>query len=340
MVAAAAGERMPTRHRARIVAVGTALPERRLTNADLERMVDTDDEWIVTRTGIRERRVVEPGTPLSQLAEPAARACLERAGVPAAELDGIVVATITGDHVMPATANLLQDRLGATRAWGYDLVNACNGFVAALANAAAMIESGRARRILVVGGDIMSSVVDYRDRSTCILFGDGAGAVLLEAGEADGPGIVDFELRSDGSGGELLVIPCSGSAMPPDERALAEGQHYVKQAGREVFQHAVRRMAEVCEELLDRLGLGPDDVDLLVPHQANLRIIEPTARRIGLPMERVAVNIERVANTTAATIPLALADAERDGRLRPGTRVLLVAFGGGFAWGAAYLTWG
>ena len=326
--------------RAQVVAVGQALPEKRLTNVDLERMVETNDEWIVSRTGIRERRVVDAGTPLSTLAVPAAEDCLRKAGVAATAVDGIICATITPDHVMPTTANLVQHRIGATGAWAYDLANACNGFVAALATATAFIESGAAQRILVIGGDVMSSVVDYQDRNTCILFGDGAGAVLLEAGPGDGYGVLGSELHSDGAHGELLAIPASGSALPPSPEVLAARQQFVKQAGREVFQHAVRRMSEVAVSLLERLDLGADDVDLLVPHQANLRIIEPTARRLGLPMEKVVVNIDRVANTTAATIPLALAEAEANGRLQPGTRVMLVAFGGGFSWGASYLTWG
>ena len=326
--------------RARCVAVGAAVPDRRLTNADLVRTIDTTDEWIVSRTGIRERRIVEPGTPLSALAEPAARQCLERAGVAAADLDGIIVATISGDHVMPTTANVLQHKLGATRAWGYDLGNACNGFVAALSTAAAFIESGRAKRILVVGGDIMSSLVDYADRNTCILFGDGCGAVLVEAGPADGFGIVGFELHSDGSGASELSIPCSGSAMVRTPEAIAAHQDKVKQNGKVVFQHAIRRMAEVSESLLSTLGIAASEIDLLVPHQANLRIIQPTAERLGVPMEKVAINIDRVGNTTAGTIPLALDDAWLAGRLAPGTRVMLVAFGGGLTWGACYLTWG
>ncbi len=326
--------------RAQCVATGTALPERRLTNADLERMVDTNDEWIVSRTGIRERRLVAPGQALSHLAVAAARQCLERAGVAASDLDGIIVATITGDYVMPSTANLVQHQIGATRAWGYDLLNACNGFVAALSTATAFIESGRCRRILVIGGDVMSSRVDYRDRNTCILFGDGCGAVLVEAGPSEGHGIVDFEMHSDGSGGPDLIIPCSGSAIPATAAALERGDQFIKQNGRVVFVAAIRRMAEVCETLLGRLSLTAADIDLLVPHQANLRILEPTAKRLGLPMEKVVVNIDRVANTTAGTIPLALDEAARDGRLKTGSRVLLTAFGGGLTWGACYLTWG
>jgi 3-oxoacyl-[acyl-carrier-protein] synthase III len=331
---------MPLPFRAQCVAVGSALPERRLTNADLERMVDTKDEWIVSRTGIRERRIAEPGTGLSQLALPAALQCLERAGVAAKDLDGIIVATISGDNVMPTTANLLQHKLGATKAFGFDLLNACNGFVAALSTAAAFIESGHSKRILVVGGDIMSTLIDYKDRNTCILFGDGCGAVLLEAGPADGPGIIGFELHSDGSGAGDLCIPCSGSALLATPDVLERGEQFVKQNGRTVFTHAIRRMSEVCLSLMKTLNITVSDIDLLVPHQANLRIIEPTAQRLGLPMDKVVVNIERVANTTAGTIPLALADAYLDGRLKPGTRMMLAAFGGGLTWGALYLTWG
>ena len=331
---------MSTAFRAQCVAVGSALPERRLTNAELERMVETNDEWIVSRTGIRERRIAEPGSGLCALALPAARQCLERAGVSANTLDGIIVATISGDHVMPATANLLQHQLGATKAFGFDLLNACNGFVAALSTAAAFIESGHSKRILVVGGDIMSTLLDYRDRNTCILFGDGCGAVLLEAGPADGPGIIGFEMHSDGGGGNDLIIPCSGSAHLANPEALARGEQFVKQNGRVVFTQAVRRMCEVCVSLMKQLKLTVDDIDLLVPHQANLRIIEPTASRLGLPMSKVVINIDRVANTTAGTIPLALADAFANGRLTTGTRVLLAAFGGGLTWGSLYLTWG
>jgi 3-oxoacyl-[acyl-carrier-protein] synthase-3 len=331
---------MPSLFRAQCVAVGSALPERRLTNADLERVVETDDEWIVSRTGIRERRIAEPGTGLSQLALPAAVQCLDRAGVAAIDLDGIIVATISGDHVMPTTANILQHQLGAINAFGYDLLNACNGFVAALSTAAAFIESGRYRRILVVGGDIMSTLIDYNDRNTCILFGDGCGAVLLEAGPADGPGIIGFELHSDGSGAPDLCIPCSGSALLPDINVLERGDQFVKQNGRTVFTHAIRRMSEVCASLLKTLSLTVEDIDLLVPHQANLRIIEPTASRLGLSMDKVVVNIDRVANTTAGTIPLALADAWEGGRIKPGTRILLAAFGGGLTWGSLYMTWG
>ena len=321
--------------RARCVAVGTCLPERRLTNADLERLVETNDEWIVSRTGIHERRIADDGTTCADLAERAGRACLEKAGVAATDLDGIIVATITGDSRMPAVANLVQQRLGADRAWGYDLLNACNGFLAGIATATAFLESGRAARILVIGADVMSRIVDYTDRNTCVLFGDGAGAVLMERGEGEGNKVGGFRMHSDGAGGAELCLPGSGTVP------LADGQKpTVQQNGRTVFSHAVRRMAEVAQRCLKDQGLTGDDVDLVVPHQANLRIIESTAERLGVPMSRVVVNIDRVGNTTGATLPLALAQAVEDGRLVPGSRVLLCAFGGGFTWGACYLTWG
>ena len=326
--------------RAQLVAVGTALPERRLSNAELASRLDTTDAWIVSRTGIRERRICAPGEGLMSLAEPAARRCLERAGVNAADLDGIIVATITADMVMPATANLLQHAIGASRAWAFDVINACNGFIAALANATTWIESGRAKRILVVGGDVMSSLVDWNDRNTCVLFGDGCAAVLVEAGPADGRGVIALEMHSDGGPAAELCVPCSGSAIPTTPEALARGDLLLKQTGKMVFTHAVRRMAEVATSLMQTNGLTAADIDLVVPHQANLRIIEPTAERIGVPMSKVVINLDRLGNTTAATIPLALADAEADGRLQPGSRVLLVAFGGGLTWGSVYLTWG
>jgi 3-oxoacyl-[acyl-carrier-protein] synthase-3 len=321
---------------AQCVAVGTFLPERRLTNAELAARVDTTDEWIVSRTGIRERRLVEPGTPCSVIATAAGRDCLTRAGVSAETLDGIIVATITGDQRMPATANIVQHALGATTAWGYDLLNACNGFLAALTTAASMIEAGRAKRILVIGADVMSSIINHHDRNTCILFGDGAGAVLLEAGPEDAAtGVRGWEMHSDGAGGDELILPCTGSA-PSSPGQLP----VVYQNGRTVFAHAVRRMAEVADHCLTSQGLTGRDVDLIIPHQANIRIIEATAERLHVPMSQVVVNIAEVGNTTAATLPLALAQAASDGRLTTGTRVLLVAFGGGFTWGACYLQWG
>lgn len=319
-----------------LTAIGAFLPERRLTNAELAARVDTSDEWIISRTGIRERRLVEPGTPCSTIAAAAARDCLTQAGISPETLDGIILATISGDQRMPATANTVQHLIGATKAWGFDLLNACNGFVAALSTASSFIEAGRAKRILVIGADVMSSIVDPLDRNTCILFGDGAGAVLVEAApEGTGFGIHGWEMHSDGAGGPELILPCTGSAP-----ALPGQRPVVYQNGRTVFAHAVRSMAEVAEHCLKAQGLTGADVDLIVPHQANIRIIEATAERLKVPMSQVVVNIDRVGNTTAATVPLALAQAQADGRLKAGTRVLLVAFGGGFTWGACYVVWG
>lgn len=326
--------------KAMCVAVGSAVPTGVLTNADLERLVDTSDEWIISRTGIRERRILAPGETLGSLALACSTQALARAGCEADAIDGIIVATTTADQAMPSMANVLQQRLGASRAWGFDLVNSCNGFVAALATACAFIESGRARRILLVAGDAMSPYMDYTDRNTCILFGDGCGAVVIEAGASDGPGVIGFTMASDGSGADLLCIPSSGSALRPTPEVLARGDHFLKQDGRLVYSHAVRRLCEVSEQMLAELGLDIGAVDLLVPHQANLRIMDAVAKRLQLPKERMVVNIERYGNTTAGTIPLALADALADGRLQSGSRLLIAAFGAGFAWGAAYLTWG
>ncbi len=326
--------------RARVVAVAGHLPERVLTNAMLEDMVDTCDEWITSRTGIRERHIAAPGTSVSDLLLPAAQRCLERAEIEADQLDGIIVGTITPDHVIPATGNVLQHKLKASRAWAFDLINACNGFIAALSCAASWIESGRAQRILVCGADVMSSLVDYQDRETCILFGDGAGCVVVEAGTADGPGIIDLLMGSDGSGAANLCVPASGSAEPINGEVLSQRRQFLHQDGQVVFKHAVRRMAEAADELMQRLHLTGDDIDLLVPHQANRRIIEPTARRLGIGMDKVIMNLELCGNTTGATIPLALNDAWQEGRLTDGCRVMLVAFGGGFAWGSCYLVWG
>lgn len=331
---------MTNLRRAQCVAVGHCVPERILSNTDLEAMVDTSDEWIFTRTGIRERRLIAPGQKLSDLALSAAQNCLAAAQCPASDLDGIIVATSTGDHTMPAVANVLQDRLPQCRAWGYDLVNACNGFVAALSSAVGQIESGRCQRILVVAGDVMSPYIDWQDRNTCVLFGDGCGAVLLEAGPSDGPGVYDLLMGSDGSGAEHLHIPASGSALRPSAEVIARGDHYLKQDGRRVFHHAIRQMTAACESLLDRNGLRVTDIDLVVPHQANQRIMNAIAERLKLMPGQLVSNIERYGNTTAATVPLALSDALSCGRLRPGSRVLITTFGAGYAWGAVYLTWG
>jgi 3-oxoacyl-[acyl-carrier-protein] synthase-3 len=324
----------------RISGAGMAVPEKVVPNAHFESYLETNDAWIRERTGIAQRYWAEPGMGVSEIAEVAARQAIENANLNISDIDGIVFATVTPDYIFPSAACCLQRRLGMTKGFAFDVNAVCSGFVYAFITADALIASGQAKHLLVVGADFLSQTVNKNDRTTCILFGDGCGAVLLEAGPAHGPGIIGFELHSDGSGAADLCIPCSGSALLASPSVLERGEQFVKQNGRTVFTHAIRRMSEVCVSLMKTLQLTVSDIDLLVPHQANLRIIEPTAQRLGLSMDKVVVNIERVANTTAGTIPLALADAYTDGRLKPGTRIMLAAFGGGLTWGALYLTWG
>ena len=325
------------RRTAAITAVGAYLPEDRLTNADLEKLVDTNDEWIRTRTGIRERRILrDPDKATAFMATEAARAALAKRDLPPEAVDVILLATITPDMTFPATACLVQDKLGATGAWGYDISAACSGFLFALSSGAAMIESGLARRVLVIGGDTMSRIIDYTDRTTCVIFGDGAGAVLLEPDET-GHGVIDAVSYTDGSGVESLYMPGGGALRPPTHETVDARMHFVKQDGKAVFKRAVVGMAEAAEEIMQRNALSPEAVDWLVPHQANLRIIDATRKRMGLPEEKVMLNIERYGNTTAGTLPLCLADWEP--QLRRGDNVVLAAFGGGFTWGATYLKW-
>lgn len=322
---------------AAISAVGHFLPEDRLTNADLEKLVDTSDEWIFTRTGIRERRVLkDPTKATSFMAAGAAREALRKRGIGAEEIDLIIVATVTPDMLFPSTAALVQAEIGATGAWGYDLSAACSGFLFALSTGAAFIESGRHKKVLVIGADKMSSIIDYTDRTTCVLFGDGAGAVLLEP-NAEGLGLIDSIERTDGSTWEVLCMLGGGSLHPPTHETIDRKLHYITQEGRSVFKHAVVGMADVSAEIMERNQLTGDDIRYLVPHQANLRIIEATASRMGITQDKVMLNIERYGNTTAATIPLCLADWEAG--LRKGDNLVLAAFGGGFTWGAAYLKW-
>jgi 3-oxoacyl-[acyl-carrier-protein] synthase-3 len=322
---------------AAITAVGRYLPETRLTNADLERMVDTSDEWIYTRTGIRERRILaDKDKATSFMALGAAREALDKRGLSPDDLDAIIVATVTPDMLFPATACLVQAGLGARNAWGFDLSAACCGFLFALTTGARLVESGRYERVLVIGADKMSSIVDYTDRATCVIFGDAAGAVLLEAAH-DGYGILDTVERIDGSNWPVLCMPGGGSLNPPSHETVDRKMHYLYQEGRTVFKHAVERMADVSVEIMERNGLGPDDVRYLVPHQANMRIIEATARRMGIGMDKVMLNIERYGNTTSATIPLCLYDWEPE--LKRGDNLVLAAFGGGFTWGASYVKW-
>jgi 3-oxoacyl-[acyl-carrier-protein] synthase-3 len=326
-----------SRRTAAITAVGAFLPEDRLTNADLEKMVDTNDEWIWTRTGIRERRILrDPDKATAYMATEAAREALQKRGLEPADVDVILVATITPDMVFPATACLVQDQLGASGAWGFDISAACSGFLFALTTGASMITGGAARRVLVIGADTMSRIVDYTDRTTCVLFGDAAGAVLLEP-TTDGHGVLDTVHYSDGSGAEHLRMEAGGSLHPPTHETIDAGMHNLYQDGRSVFKRAVTGMADAAAEIMERNGLTADDVRYLVPHQANLRIIEATARRMGVSMEKVMLNIERYGNTTSGTIPLCLWDWESE--LRRGDDLVLAAFGGGYTWGATHLKW-
>ncbi len=322
---------------AAITSVGTYLPPDRLTNADLEKMVDTNDEWIRSRTGISERRILrDPDKATAFMATEAARQCLDKAGVAPDQVDCILVATVTPDMLFPATACLVQDALGATKAWGYDISAACSGFLFALTTGAKLVESGMHQRVLVIGADTMSRIVDYTDRATCVIFGDGAGAVLLEAA-TDGTGLLDAVHHVDGTGAGSLRQPGGGSMRPATHETVDARLHYLKQDGRAVFKRAVVGMAEAAAEIMERNDLAPDDIRYLVPHQANLRIIEATARRMGLGADKVMVNIEHYGNTTAATLPLCLGDWE--GQLRAGDNLVLAAFGGGFTWGATWLKW-
>jgi 3-oxoacyl-[acyl-carrier-protein] synthase-3 len=327
------------RARAKISSVGTYTPPKLLTNADLEKMVATNDQWIVERTGIRQRHIVEPGVGTSDLAVEAAKVCLERRGIAASELEAIIVATVTPDMMFPATACLVQDKIGAKGAWGFDLSAACSGFLYALQIGAKLIESGAHTKVMVIGADVMSSILDYTDRTTCILFGDGAGAVLLEPCVGDEVGLVDYVHEIDGSGASSLYMPGGGSLHPATAETVAAKMHYVHQEGGAVFKIAVRKMAELSEAVLTRNSLTPAELDLFVPHQANERIILATAERLELPVEKIVINIGEFGNTTCGTIPLAMNTAIEQGRLKKGDKVLLAAFGGGFTVGATLLQW-
>ena len=327
------------RVRAKISSVGTYVPPRLLTNADLEQMVATNDQWIVERTGIRERHIAEKGVGTSDLAVEAARCCLAKRGIGADEVEVILVETVTPDMLFPATACLVQERLGAKGAWGFDLSAACSGFPYALQVGAKLVESGAHKRVLVIGADVMSSIIDYTDRSTCVIFGDGAGAVLLEPCAEGEIGLVDYVHEIDGSGASSLYMPGGGSLHPSTAETVAAKMHFVHQDGGAVFKVAVRKMAELSERLLERNGLTIADVDLFIPHQANKRIILSTAERLGMPEEKIVINIGEYGNTTAATIPLAMHTAMKQGRLKRGATVLLASFGGGYTVGATLLRW-
>ena len=326
------------RYNAIITAVSRYLPDKVLTNFDLEKMVDTSDAWIRERTGIVERRFLD-GQPTSFMATAAARGLLQHRQLDPEEIDLIIVATITPDMAFPATACLVQDQIGARRAWGYDLSAACSGFVYAVVAGAQFIESGAHRKVMVLGADKMSAIIDFNDRSTCVLFGDGGGGILLERSEDPDLGLLDFDLHIDGSGGDSLNLKGGGSLNPASHSSVEQGLHYLYQEGRAVYKFAVVKMAETSIDLLERNGLSGEDLKLFVPHQANLRIITAAAERMNLPMDKVAVNIDRYANTTAATIPIALSEACEQGQLERGDLMLIAAVGGGFTWGSALFRW-
>jgi 3-oxoacyl-[acyl-carrier-protein] synthase-3 len=322
----------------KISGLATYVPPRLLTNKDLEKMVDTSDEWILQRTGIRERHIVDPGVATSDLGKEAALQAIRQAGLTPDDIDFIVVGTTTPDMMFPSTACLIQEKIGATRAWGFDLGAACSGFTYALTTAAHMVAAGTHRHALAIGADVMSSIIDYTDRATCVLFGDGAGAVVVSPA-TDGCGIIDFAHEVDGSGGKALFMPAGGSLRPASHDTVDQRLHYVKQDGQAVFKFAVRKTEEICGRIMERNNVTPDDIDLFVSHQANRRIITSAAERLGLPPEKVIVNIEKFGNTTAGTIPLALTDAVAQGRLKKGNLVLLASVGAGFTVGSVLLRW-
>ncbi len=330
---------MPRRIAAKITAVGGYVPPRIMTNAELEKLVDTNDEWIRERTGIRERHVVDAGVATSDLATAAARQVLAARSVPASEIDLIVVASVTPDMMFPATACLVQDKLGAKGAWGFDLSAACSGFLYAMTVAAQFVGAGTHKKALAIGSDVMTSILNYQDRATCVLFGDGAGAVLLEPTESGEEGILDFVHDVDGSGGKHLYMPGGGSLHPPSHETVNQKMHYIHQEGAQVFKYAVRRMAELACEMLERNGFTSKDLALVIPHQANLRIIRAMQERLGVDDSKVMVNIEGYGNTTAGTIPLGLRDAVAQGRVKKGDLVLLVAVGAGYTAGGVLLRW-
>jgi len=325
--------------RAKISAVGSYVPPRLLTNADLEKMVATNDQWITERTGIRERHLVDKGVATSDLAVEAAKICLAKRGIEASEIETIIVATVTPDMTFPATACLVQDKLGAPHAWGFDLSAACSGFPYALQVGAKLIESGAHKKVLVIGSDVMSSIIDYTDRATCIIFGDGAGAVLLEPCEEGEIGLIDFHHEIDGSGAVSLNMPAGGSLLPASHATVDAKQHFVHQDGQAVYKFAVRKMSEISEALLSRNGVAGSELGCFIPHQANKRIILSTAERLGMEEDRVIINIDRYGNTTAGTIPIAMNTALEEGRLKKGDLVLLASVGAGFTAAATLLRW-
>ena len=324
---------------AEVASVGVAVPPRVVTNHDLSQVLDTSDQWIVERTGIRERHIAGPDQTVAMLSQEAAGHAMAAAGVTAAELDSIVCATVTPDRLLPSTACDLQALLGAENAAAFDIGAACPGYIYALTVAEGLIASGQSETVLVIGAEKLSTITDFQDRSTAILFGDGAGASIVRRSSAPGRGLLSSFIKSDGRLAPLLYRPGGGSVDPISEKVVCERSHYMKMAGREVFKAAVLAMADACDEAMTRAGVTADQVDLLIPHQANLRIIEATAKHAGLPMSKVMVNVDRYGNTSSASIPLALAQAVAEGRVGPGSVLLLVAFGAGFTWGSAVIRW-
>ncbi len=331
--------RSPVATRVKISAIGTYVPPRVLTNADLEKMVETNDQWITERTGIKERHILDKGLGTSDMAAEAARRCLAQRGIAASEVEAIIVGTVTPDMLFPSTACLVQDKIGAAGAWGFDVSAGCSGFVFALQAGAKLVESGAHKKVLVIGGDANSRMVDYTDRTTCILFGDGAGAVLLEPCQGDEVGLIDFVHEIDGSGGPALNLAAGGSLRPASAETVAAKQHYIHQDGQTVYKFAVRKMAEATTRVLERNGVSGQELGCFIPHQANKRIITATAERLGMDESRVIINIEKYGNTSGGTIPLAMATAIDEGKLHKGDLVLIAAAGAGFTVGAALLRW-
>lgn len=321
---------------AAITGIEGYVPDQVMTNKDLEKIIDTTDEWITTRTGIKERHILEDGKGTSEMGVEAVNKLLKKKNIDPSEVDLLICATVTPDYPFPATANVISDKVGIKNAWSFDINAACSGFLYALSTGAQFIETGKYKKVVVVGADKMSSIIDYQDRTTCVIFGDGCGAVLLEPND-EGLGVLDSVLKSDGEGRKHLIQPAGGSVNPPTHKTIDERLHYVHQEGRAVFKYAVTNMAEVSADIMNRNNLKSEDVDWLVPHQANLRIIDATATRMGLPSEKVMINIQKYGNTTAGTIPLCLWDWEK--QLKKGDNLVLSAFGGGFTWGAIYLKW-
>ena len=326
-----------TQLKANITATGKYLPKEVLTNHDMAKLVETSDEWIQTRTGIRERRKVQKGEATVDMSTNAVRDLMERYDLDAKEIDAIIVATVTPDMILPCSAALVQKNINAVNAWGYDLSAACSGFLFGLESGAALIESGRCEKVIVIGADTMSSILNYEDRNTCILFGDGAGAVLLEPSEEFG--IIDSELRIDGTGGEFLRVDGGGSLHPASHETVSNKLHYVRQDGKTVYKFAVRGMADISYEVAERNNLKGDDISLFIPHQANKRIIDAAAKRLGLKESQVMINIDTYANTTSATIPICIAEVSEKNMLNIGDNVIISTFGAGFSWGAMYLKW-